>query len=288
MAHLLLLLLALVSCSHASIILRLNTSAGEVVPQARFYLVALRPVALNITICSPPMPPTCDLNDPEASYVVQRAVRLSGHAHILLDGRTVRTEFALQAATGQLSAAAGRQAALDLSAEILANTSSPLLNRPLAPDELSLASLSIARNVPSCVRLTVPIVRDMWAGFAYRQAQQVNFTAADPIGQFVVASVLFLSRDERPVDRPDALKFSQFVRGRLAQLVGGSCTEVPAVPSPSSQLVAVQKERKVIQLVTVWTNGTVTVKEVTPAEVVQGVPFAPNGDGTLLVGRRIV
>ena len=279
----LLLLGALVGCSRA-ILLPANVSRrASAAPRAQFYLVAMRPVGLNLTTCEPAAPPTCALNDQEASYVVHRAVRESGMAHILLDGRTVRTEFALQAAAGQLATAVDRRAALDRSAAILANSSSALLSRPLDSHELSLVTLSVTRNVPRCVQLSQATIRDMWVGFVYRQAQQVNVTASDPIGQFVVMSVLFLAQNDKPASRPDALQFSQFVRKRLAQLVSGDCTPVAATTPPSAQLAVLRTERKVIQLVTVLMNGTVTVKEVTPAEVVKHVPFAPPGDGTIVV-----
>ena len=279
-----LFLSAFVTCSHAAKILSAaNASVISSHPQAQFYLVASRPVKLNLTTCSPPSPPTCALNDQEAAYVVHRAVLNSGYIHVLLNARTVRTEFALQAAGGQLSGAAGRQAVLDRSAAILANTTSALLERPLSFHEVDLAALTIARNVPSCVKLNEATVRDMWTGFVYRQAQQVNFTASDPIGQFAMMSVLFLAQDDKPVNRPDPLKFAQFVRVRLERLVGNMCTEVPKRPTTSPQLVPLPKERRVLQLVTVWKNGTITVKEVAPSKVVKGIPFAPIGDGSVMV-----
>ena len=133
------------------------------------------------------------------------------------------------------------------------------------------------------MKLDEATLRDMWAGFSYRLAQQANASSADPLGRFVVMSVLFLSQDAKPANRPDPLQFAQFIRSRLAQLATATCTEVPAPPAVSPQLLVLHKDRKVIQLVTVWTNGTVTVKEVAERQIVKGVPFAPSGDGTILV-----
>lgn len=259
----------------------LNTTVANTIPRAQFYLLASRPVKLNLTTCAPAVPPTCALNDLEASYVVQRTVQRSGRAHGLLNARTVRTELALQAAAGQLNGAAGRQAALDLSAAVLANTTSTLLDRPLSLQEANHAGLVLARNVPRCVLLTAPTVLDMWAGFVYREAQQVNYTYVDPIGQFVTTALLFLAQEPKPANRPDPLKFAQFVRARLALLAGNMCTEVPATPVVSPQLVPLTTHRQVYQLVTIWHNGTVVVKDV--ERRIKGVPLVLNGNGNKII-----
>ena len=278
-----LLICALAACTNAQILQDPNVSPAHAVSRIQFYLVGSRTVNLKLSNCTPGSLSTCDLNDQEASYLVQRTNQMSGHYHTLLNARTVRTEFGFQANTGVLNSSSGRQEVLELSANILAKTTSALLVRPLSLQEIHLVAFTIAPNVPRCVRLHESTIADMWVVFVYREAQQANFTASDPIHQFAVMLVLFLAQDTKPAHRPDPLKFALFVHARLAHLVGNTCTEAPKKSMIQPHLVSLPKQQKVIQLVTVHRNGTVTVKEVEEPEVRREVPFAPVREGAFLI-----
>ncbi|XP_037092049.1 uncharacterized protein LOC119112123 [Pollicipes pollicipes] len=232
------------------------------VPDTKFFIVEPEHEPIKYESC---VPFSCPLNDQEASYIVLQVLHKTGHAHVLLNARTVRYLFDFDVKyrlAKQVAAAKSRLEVLNLEVALLSGLHSPLLLRLISLAEIDFVAQTVERNVQQCVQLGVTTVADMWAGYVY---QVVDFkrAPAESITDFLVNVVLFLGSVDAPTSHPSPLDFIVFLEKRFIALKANQCTKVkkPVIVSP---VPLPPKTKLVVKLVTISGDGKTKVTNYVP------------------------